>query len=223
MVKKFLLHLFATFGLLANILVFLIIAIADNLKCDYLFTAISSTWAFVVCLSVCIILPSIYYIATLLVLKSPKKTVTATLAIILIVMLCINIPASFLVCGFTRGGITSYTEKLDNYLVFDRYVSESFDRYSEDMLFPDSNIISQNSKYLYNYDYGAISDNYHISLEASFLSEKNYSDEVLRIESLEYIEKAKGTYEKISDDNRFLITIVINYDTQIIKYNVEYN
>ena len=220
--KKTVTLIFSLLGLLSSIALFVILVIIENLKRDYMYGTISSFGHFALSVLVAIFIPLICVFINLYALKA-NKVLKILLPIVSYSTLIVCIVLTVIVCGISRGGISSYTEDINNYKKFDDYVIRSIERYCDSEILPPVEKITADSIYFYNYNYGFLTEFYDIQLKAFFDNAEEFNAEISRLDLLTALTVKNKTYAMVSDDNRFLVTITVNENSKCLTYFVQYN
>lgn len=215
-------NLISYIGLGIHLVLFIAFTFIENFKCNYRFFAICKIDVFTLILIVSIIIPLVLCACSILSVRIKKEVLSKIIHISCIVILYIWVVVTAIFTGFFRGGISSYTDKIDNYGLYDEYVSNSLKSYEIEDFLPDSSIITSDCKYSYNYNYGPFSENYRIETEVAFKSEETFQKELERLLNDDMIPRDKDRFYKVSFDEELYMVIIKNETNKTIKYYITY-
>ncbi len=162
-------------------------------KHNYIHLAIHDPLFLIITVLFSIVVPFLLSLCGWLSLKIKKQTVKITVCILCILALIMLFVPNLILLGF-GGGLASYTESLDYYLVFDESVSNTLNKYLPNDFFPEKEVLNEYSEYNYFYEYGAIDENYIIELKRQIDDKNDYSLEQEHVRSMELVAFSENTY-----------------------------
>lgn len=204
---------------LLHIGLFIAFSFFEPLKYNYLYHNLSDFKLFVQSFCICVLIPlGLLGIFFAISMRSKNKTVVKISAWISYIFLLVWLLVTFICSASCLGGFSSNTQNLGNYGTYDSLVKSSTEFNDFSYIFPDSDVVTEQSSYYYDFNYGAIRERYWIELNVDFDNEIQYNEEVNRLQQYNLPETEEDLYSISDKIGRAHAVVQLDHETLKIRY-----